>query len=71
MVMLCSTWAFLRLGDGWISGRLKRNGGVKMLSLEVVGLLGGLFGLLVFGMVRVRLAQRKGAESAAREIEPC
>jgi hypothetical protein len=31
----------------------------EMLSLEIIGVLGSLFGLLVYGMVRTRLAIRQ------------
>jgi hypothetical protein len=30
-----------------------------MLSLEIVGVLGALFGFLVYGMVRTQLARRQ------------
>jgi len=48
-----------------------------MLSLEIIGVLGALFGLLVYGMVRTQLARRegearqkaeKGAPAAAEEV---
>jgi hypothetical protein len=36
-----------------------------MLSLEIIGVLGALFGFLVFGMVRTQLARRE-AEAKQR-----
>ena len=37
-----------------------------MLSLEIIGVLGALFGLLVYGMVSTQLAKRR-TEKAQRE----
>lgn len=42
-----------------------------MLSLEVIGILGALFGFLVYGMVRTQLARRRAeAERKAETSEP-
>ena len=40
-----------------------------MLSLEIIGVLGALFGLLVYSMVKTQLARRKlhQAEEKANE----
>jgi hypothetical protein len=46
-----------------------------MLSLEIIGIMGGLFAFLVYGMVRTQAARRgartehKAEEHAARPAE--
>ena len=42
-----------------------------MLSLEIIGVLGALFGFLVYGMVRTQLARREAeAKKKAEEGVP-
>lgn len=38
-----------------------------MLSLEIIGVLGALFGFLVYGMVRMQLGRRRA--EAKRRVE--
>ncbi|MDH4207702.1 MAG: hypothetical protein OEV76_02405 [Anaerolineae bacterium] len=38
-----------------------------MLSLEIIGILGGLFAFLVYGMVRTSLAKREAGERRRTE----
>lgn len=38
-----------------------------MLSLEIIGILGGLFAFLVYGMVRTSLAKREASEQRRTE----
>jgi hypothetical protein len=41
-------------------GKMKEEKEVnEMLSIEIIGVLGTLFGLLVYGMARTRLARRQ------------
>lgn len=44
---------------------------MKMLSLEIIGVLGALFAFLVYGMVRTQLARREAeAKQKAEEGAP-
>ena len=40
-----------------------------MLSLEIIGVLGALFGLLVYGMVSTHLAKRRSIRSQRKASE--
>jgi hypothetical protein len=50
---------------------LKEGRASKMLSLEIIGVLGALFAFLVYGMVRTQLARRQAeAKRKAEEGAP-
>jgi hypothetical protein len=40
-----------------------------MLSLEIIGVLGGLFGLLVYSMVKTHLAKRRLHQAEEKATE--